>query len=150
MCRGSTSCHLLLPLLVQSITPFTWATSVTPNSFLNTMVPHLHTIGPTVSSVHESHQVIPFQKPWENFYCTHDRSQSVYMTARASMVRSLPVPSDSSHDLESSQSFLSGFVTFPHLCQPGSPSCPSPASSSLGVSINVASSERPPLTTLSK
>ena len=109
-------------------------------------------LGPTVSSVHELHQVIPFQKPCEKFCfcCTHGKSQSLCMTVRAWMVRPLPVPSDSSHDLESSQSFLSGSVTFPHLCQPGLPSCPSPASSSLGVSINVASSESPLLTTLSK
>lgn len=121
-----------------------------PTRFSIPWSPISYTLGPTICSVHESHQVIPFQKPCENFYCTHDRSQSVCMTARAWMVRPLPVPSDSSHDLESSQSFLSGSVTFPHFCQPGSPSWPSPASSSLGVSINVASSERPPLTTLSK
>ena len=95
-----------------------------PTHFSIPWSPVSYTFGPTVSSVHESHQVIPFQKPCENFYCTHDTSQSVCMIARAWMVRPLPVPSDSSHDLESSQSFLSGSVTFPHLCQPGSPSCP--------------------------
>ena len=121
-----------------------------PTHFSIPWSPISYTLGPTVSSVHELHQAIPFQKPCKNFYCTHNKSQSLCMTARAWMVRPMPVPLDSFHDLESSQSFLSGSVTFPHLWQPGSPSCLSPASSSLGVNINVASSERPLLTTLSK
>ena len=94
-------------------------------------------------------RAFPFESPARTF-TVHDKSQSLCMTARAWIVRSLPVHSDSAHALESGQSFLSGSVTFPHLCQPGSPSCPSAASGSLGVSIKVASSERPPLTILSK
>ena len=49
-----------------------------PTHFSIPWSPLSYTFGPTVSSVHESHQVIPFQKPCKNFYCTHNKSQSLH------------------------------------------------------------------------
>ena len=62
-----------------------------PTHFSIPWSPISYPLDPTIPSVQESHQGIPFQKPCENFYCTHDKSQSLCMTARAWMVRPLPV-----------------------------------------------------------